>query len=117
MMTVKMTPYIVYVQTDEQNRITAVDSSAFIADTSGWIEVDRGHDYRHHHAQANYFPQPIYDERAICRYKLLGGVPVERTAEEMDADYIAHVPVPDLPARVAALEEELTAAKILLGVE
>lgn len=112
----EMTPYIVYVQTDEQNRITAVDSSSFIADASGWIEIDSGFDYRHHHAQANYFPQPIYDENGIHRYKLENGSPVERTAEEMAADYVPHAQQPSDAERIAALEEQLAAAKILLGV-
>lgn len=81
-------PYIVYVKTDDANRITAVNSSAFLRDVMGWTEIDRGYGDKYHHAQGNYFPMPIMDERGIYRYKLVDGKPVERTQEEMDADYI-----------------------------
>ena len=36
-----MHPYIVYVKPDDQNRIVSVNSSAFIADLTGWVEIDR----------------------------------------------------------------------------
>ena len=74
-------PYIVYVKLDDANCITAVNSSAFLRDTDGWTEIDSGYTQRHHHAQGNYFPKPIMDERGICRYRLVLGVPQERTQE------------------------------------
>lgn len=113
----EMQPYIVYVKIDDANRIMAVNSSAFVPDPSGWVEIDRGFGDKYHHAQGNYFDQPIYDDRGIKRYKLDDGKLVERTQEEMDADYTPPVPKPSDAERIAALEEELAAAKILLGVE
>ena len=116
----EMEPYIVYVKTDDENRITAINSSAFISDPSGWVEIDRGFGDKYHHAQGNYFAKPNRDMRGICRYKLADGKPVERTQEEMDADWEARPkpdPKPSAADRIAALEEELAAAKILLGVE
>ena len=114
----EMKPYIVYVKTDDKNRITAVDSNAFLRDTDGWIEIGSGFGDKYHHAQGNYFGKPIIDERGICRYKLENGKPVERTQEEMDADYAARpAPAPSDAERIAQLEEELAAAKILLGLE
>ena len=83
-----MNPYIVYAKLDEENRITSVNSSAFLRETDGWTEIDSGYGDKYHHAQGNYFPQPIMDERGIYRYKLVDGKPVERTQEEMDADYV-----------------------------
>lgn len=100
----EMNPYIVYVRTDEKGYIVAVNSSAFLSDTSGWTEIDRGYTQRHHHAQGNYFPQPIIDERGVYRYKLVDGKPIERTAEEMDADYIPPEQRPTTEQRVDALE-------------
>lgn len=123
-MELEMKPYIVYVKTDNKNRITAVDSNAFLRDTDGWIEIDSGFGDKYHHAQGNYFSKPIIDERGICRYKLENGKPVERTASEMDEDYVPHDPQPTQEERITALEtqnakllEELSAAKILLGLE
>ena len=113
----EMTPYIVYVKLDDTNRITAVNSSSFLRDVTDWTEIDSGFGDKYHHAQGNYFDKPIMDERGICRYTLEDGKPVERTQEEMDADYKPPVPKPSEADRITALEEELAAAKILLGVE
>ena len=88
---IEFTGYDVYVKPDESGRITAINSSAFLADTDGWVKIDHGEGDAFHHAQGNYFPLPVMDERGIYRYKLEDGKPIERTAEEMDADYIKPV--------------------------
>lgn len=80
-------PYRVFALTDERERILDVNSDAFLADPAGWTQIDEGVGDRYHHAQGNYFPGPKYDGRGIPRYKLQGGKAVERTPEEMDADY------------------------------
>lgn len=113
----EMKPYIVYVKPDEQGRITDVNSSAFLIDTNGWMEIDRGYTQHHHHAQGNYFNKPIVDGRGIYRYKFADGKPMERTQEEMDADWVPPEVAPTQEDRITALEAELLAAKILLGVE
>lgn len=124
----EMQPYIVYVKPDAQNRIVAVNSSAFLTDTDGWVEIDRGFGDRYHHAQGNYFPKPLYDERGIHRYKIVPFVDwpegkiiheffwnseeygvFERTQEEMDADYVPPVPQPDPAQRIADLEAAMAA--------
>jgi len=102
-----MQPYIVYVKADDQNRITAINSSAFLPDPSGWVEIDNGYGDRYHHAQGNYFDQPIRDMHGICRYKLEDGKPVERTQEEMDADLVVPEDKPSLESRVTTLEEKV----------
>lgn len=99
-----MQPYIVYVRTDDAGRITAINSSAFIVDVTDWVQIDSGYGDRFHHAQGNYFPQPIIDERGIYRYKLVEGKPIERTQEEMDADYTPTEIKPTTEQRVDALE-------------
>ncbi len=81
--------YTVYVQTDDEGRITAINSDAFVIDTSSWTLIDAGYGDKYHHAQGNYFEQSLMDDRGIYRYKLTDGQPVERTQEEMDADYAA----------------------------
>lgn len=99
-------PYIVYVRTDDAKRITAINSSAFLPDTTGWTEIDSGYGDRYHHAQGNYFDKPLYDDRGICRYKLMDGKPVERTQEEMDADYVPPEVNPTDTERILQLESE-----------
>ena len=76
----------VLVRTDSENRVTAINSSGF-ADGDGWIQIDEGYGDKYHHAQNNYLDKSIMDEHGIYRYKLVDGKPVERTVEEMDADY------------------------------
>lgn len=102
-----MKPHIVYVKADDQSRIIAVNSSAFLPDTSGWVEIDSGFGDKYHHAQGNYFPKPIMDNRGIYRYKLVNGQPTERTQDEMDADYVPPVHEPDPAERIAALEQQI----------
>lgn len=124
----EMKPYIVYVKLDDANRITAVNSSAFLRDTDGWMEIDGGYGDKYHHAQGNYFDKLIMDMRGVKRYKAYPFVDApegeiisrffkdgveylifERTAEEMDADYVPPVHQPSDKERIAALEDALTA--------
>lgn len=84
--------YIVYVKPNENDYITAVNSSAFLTDTTGWTEIDHGYGDKYHHAQGNYFPQPIITMGGAYRYKLVDGKPLECTAEEIAAQEAALVP-------------------------
>ena len=102
----EMQPYGVYVKKDEKGRIRAINSDAFLPAVNGWRLIDMGFSDRCHHAQGNYLPKPIMDERGVFRSKLEDGMPVERTQEEMDADYVPPAPAPDLAAEVAELKEK-----------
>lgn len=99
-------PYIVYVKVDESNRVTSINSSAFLADVTGWTEIDSGYGDKYHHAQGSYFDKPLCDERGIYRYKLVDAKPVERTQEEMDADYVPPEVKPTDTERILQLESE-----------
>lgn len=101
----EMNPYAVLLRTDEQNRITEINSSAFVADANGWTKIDEGWGDKYHHAQGNYLPKPLMDELGVYRYKLEEGQAMERTQEEMNADYAAR-PVPATPKTNAELEAE-----------
>ena len=108
---------IVYAKHNENSYITAVESSAFLIDTTGWVEIDRGYGDKYHHAQGNYFPESIITMGGAYRYKLVKGKVVECTAEEIKAQEEANTPAPapsdGLAERVAAVESDvadLTAA-------
>lgn len=110
-------PYIVYAKTNSSGYITEVNSSAFLTDTTDWVEIDRGTGDRFHHAQGNYVPEPIITDGGAYRYKLVAGAPVECTPEEIAAQEAANRPGPapagNLEQRVAAVESDvasLTAA-------
>ena len=101
-----MNPYIVYAKTDSGGYITAVNSSAFLPDTAGWAEIDRGFGDKHHHAQGNFFPQPIITEGGAYRYKLIDGMVTECSESEILEQEEAqkrNTP-PTLQDRVDALE-------------
>ena len=90
-----MDEYIVYIRVDDAGRVVDINSSAFVQDTDGWVQIDSGHGDRYHHAQGNYLPRPLMDERGVYRYKLADGAVVERTQEEMDADWVEPEPAAD----------------------
>ena len=102
-----MHDYIVYVKPNDIGYITAINSSAFLPDATGWVEIDRGTGDKYHHAQNNYFDQPIRTDSGVYRYKLVDGKPVECTAEEIAAQEAA-LPKPEvkpsLESRVDTLE-------------
>lgn len=103
-----MDMYRVYAKINESGSIVEINSSAFLSDTTDWIQIDEGAGDRYHHAQNNYFPKPKYDERGIprCAY-VKDGDPKwrERTPEEMDADYVPPVSQPSAEELLNALME------------
>lgn len=86
--------FTVYVMINDSGYVVAINSSAFLSDPTGWVKIDRGTGDRYHHAQNNYFGQPIRTESGVYRYKLVDGQPVECTAEEIAAQEEANKPVP-----------------------
>lgn len=81
-----MENYKVYVKTDEQGCIVAINSSVFLADTASWTMIDEGAGDRYHHAQGNYLDKPLLDAAGRWNYQLVDGAPVERTDGEKTAD-------------------------------
>ena len=101
---ITLQPYKVLVRVGDAGRVVAINSSEFVTEPDGWVEIDSGWGDKYHHAQGNYLPGPLMDERGIYRYKLVDGKPIDRTAEEMDADYIPPEQRPTTEQRVDALE-------------
>lgn len=101
-------PYIVYVKTNENGYIIGVNSSAFLSDVTGWVEIDSGYGDKYHHAQGNYFPLHIMTDGGAYRYKLVNNKPVECTPEEIAEQEAANQPEPTPTAkeRIAELEAE-----------
>ena len=109
-----MDVYKVYVRVDESGKIVSINSSAFVMDTEGMVEIDRGPGDRYHHAQGNYLPGPLMDARGVCRYKLEGGKVVERTEEELLSDVKPRVKS-DLENRLDRLETAIDTINKLLA--
>lgn len=81
-MEIQMPTYKVYVQTNSDSYITAVNSSVFLPNTTGWTQIDEGTGDKYVHAQGNYFDKPLMDENGCYNYKLTNGKPIETTDEE-----------------------------------
>lgn len=105
--------YIVYIQTDDSNRVTAVNSSAFLSDTTDWIEIDEGAGDKYHHAQGNYLPKGLMTDDGVYRYKYTDGELQERTPEEIQKERDARPPAPE----IMTLEEITAALNALAGGE
>ena len=99
---------IVYVKPNKSGYITAVNSSAFLTDTTGWVEIDRGYGDKCHHAQNNYFAKRITTDGNAFHYKLVNGKAVECTPEEIAEQEEANKPVPVEPE--GSVWDELDAA-------
>lgn len=79
----EMNRYIVYAKLNTDGYIIAVNSSAFLTDTAGWIEIDSGYGDKYGHAQSNYFSKPIRTISGAYRYKLMDYKTIECTADEI----------------------------------
>ena len=106
---------IVYVKTDKDGVITAIDSSAFISG-AGWTEIDRGEGDKYHHAQGHYLEHGLTDADGLYNYKLVGGVPALRSDDEKAperARVSAAIEISDLKEKLA--ETDYISAKIADG--
>lgn len=72
----------VYVKVNENNEIIEINSSAFLTDTDGHIEIDEGEGDKYAHAQGNYLDKPIVDMQGRYSYKLIDGEVVEIQEED-----------------------------------
>lgn len=100
--------YKVYVKINSDGIITAINSSAFISDLTGWTEIDEGTGDRYHHAQNHYLDKSLIDENGSYNYKLVDGTAEERTAEEKAEDVKPEPePQPTVEEKLAAQEEQI----------
>lgn len=98
--------YQVFARLDTSGRVMTIDSSAFLTDTDGWTLIDEGAGDRYHHAQGNYLDKPLTDERGVYRYSLIDGAVVERTSDDMGADYTQPQVKPSIESRMLTVEGE-----------
>lgn len=100
-------PYIVYVKPNSNGYITTVNSSEFLTDTTGWVEIDSGYGDKYHHAQGNYFEKPIFTEGGAYHYKLVDGEAVECTTEEIAEQELKNKPI-EKPSQLDIIEAQIT---------
>lgn len=108
--------YKVYAKMGKNGAITAINSSAFLSDVTGWTEIDEGEGDKYHHAQNNYLSAGLTDENGIFNYKLTDGKLMLRTAEEKTPELervTTAQEIAELKAKLAATD--YIAAKIAEG--
>lgn len=101
-------PAKVYIKADSNNNVTAVNSSIFLTNLTGWIYIDEGYGDKYAHAQGNYFDKPIMTDDGIYRYKYVDNAVAEKTDEEI-AGEIEQLPEPEPTEneRLTALENAM----------
>ena len=98
----------VYALIDAQGRVTLIEGGYTSPnDITGWTYIDEGVGDRYNLAQVHYLPKPITDERGLYRYKYVDGEIVERTQEEIDADYVSPAEKPSDGERITQLERAM----------
>lgn len=105
-----MDTYIVYVRTDNENRIIEINSSAFLFDTTEWIQIDEGIGDKFHHAQGNYLEKGLVDEHGRYNYRYVDGQVVEIPETEKPP---VPTPEPSMMERLEALEAAVL--EVVLG--
>lgn len=78
--------FSVYVKVDDVGRVVDINSSMFLHDPEGWIEIAKGVGDVFQHAQGNFLPKPIFNSEGIPIYKMEMGELKERSEEEIRAD-------------------------------
>lgn len=99
--------FSVYVKVDDAGRIIDINSSMFLKNRDGWIEIARGIGDAFQHAQGNYMPKPIFNVDGIPIYKMEMGEIKERSDEEIQADV--------KPAEKSPLEKRLEKIETVLN--
>lgn len=74
----------VYVKLGKNNSICEIESSVFLKDTKGYLQIDEGYGQKYAHAQNYYFPKekPLRDNQGRCNYKHENNEVVELTEDE-----------------------------------
>lgn len=102
----------VYVKLNENNVITQINSSIFLKDITDYVEIDEGTGDRYAHAQGNYLPKGLTDEKNRYNYKYIDEL-VELTDEEKEVLFPTPTPQPTNDERLEALESAML--EMILG--
>ena len=97
----------VYIKTNENNIITAINSSIFLNNIEGYIQIDEGSGDKYAHAQGNYLDKSLVDESGRYNYKFENGQILELTEEEKNSLFKKPEPTPSKQEEInSALLEE-----------
>lgn len=97
--------YKVYIKIDNSNRVIAVDTDAFIDDTTDWIFID---EQTSRHAQNSYFEKPLVDFPDGVHNYIYEDDTVRETTDEEKEEEKESFPKPQ-PSPIEVLNEEVVA--------
>ena len=103
----------VYIQTNINKTITAINSSIFLQDTTGWIEIDEGNGDKYAHAQGRYLEKGLMDKKGRYNYKYDTEL-VELTEAEKE---ILFPPTPILPTPAEMVIAEMSMSMVQMQAE
>lgn len=102
--------YKVYIKTDGEGRITAINSDAFLPDVTGWTLIDEGEGDRYVHAQSNYLTDGLTGSDGLFRWKLgPDDQLILRSEQELAEDMAARPPMVDKLDELQCKLDTLTA--------
>lgn len=84
----------VYAKINENNIITAINSSIFLNSIEGYTQIDEGSGDKYAHAQGNYLEKSLVDESGRYNYKFEDGKILELTEEEKNTLFPKPEPTP-----------------------
>lgn len=105
--------FSVYVKVDETGRVIDINSSAFLSDSAGWVEIARGVGDKFQHAQGNFLPKALYS-MGIPVYKMEMGEIKERSNDEIRAD-IKSPEKTEIEKRIETIEKSVKVISDLLA--
>lgn len=89
--------------------VKEINSSLFLVDSTGWVEIDKGEGDRYAHAQGNYLEMgnmvPLLDDEGRYNYKLEDGTLVLMNEEEKAQVFPPAAPAPSLEERISNQEQ------------
>lgn len=79
----------VYIKLGKNNTICEIESSVFLKDTEGYLQIDEGYGQKYAHAQNYYFPKdkPLRDNQGRCNYKYVSNIIQQLSENEKNELY------------------------------
>ena len=105
----------VYIQTDTNKTVTAINSSIFIQDTTDWVEIDKGNGDRYSHAQGQYLEKGLMDKKGRFNYKYDTTL-VELTEAEKEILFPPALPQPTVEDFNLEMDYRVTILEMIGGI-
>ena len=105
----------VYIQTDINKTVTAINSSIFISDITKWTEIDEGNGDKYAHAQSQYLEKGLMDEKGRFNYKYDTSL-VELTEAEKEILFPPAPPQPTVEDFNLEMDYRVTMLEMIGGI-